>query len=188
RIAHWFGARPVSGSSSPNIAPPPPPLVVIRPCPRRGDSTSSSSGSGNSRTGSPVRTHPRCTLNRALSIFAAGWPSLSCSPSPILLSAGGVKGKGKSAAVPDTLLRALDLLAVALAHYFPDAVEANDASVRERVKPESAAASSNGATADADALDDKLSRSSCSSRASARGRSSATGHAEGSWGACIIRD
>ncbi|KAJ7446886.1 guanine nucleotide exchange factor [Mycena galericulata] len=159
----WFGATPVSGSSSPNVAPPPPPPVVIPSSPRRGDSTSSS-GSGNSRTGSPVRagtptlTSPKpSTLDRALSVLAAGRRSLSRSPSPIPPSAGGGKDKGKSAAAPDTLLRAQDLLAVALAHYFPDAVEADDASVRERVKAESAAASGNGATANADALDDDLS-------------------------------
>ncbi|KAJ7438827.1 hypothetical protein B0H11DRAFT_2254333 [Mycena galericulata] len=132
----WFGARPVSGSSSPRRPPPP---VVIPPSPRRGDSTSSSSGSGNSRTGSPIRagtpthTSPRpSTLDRALSVLAAGRRSLSRS-----------------------LTHPLGHLAVALAHYFPDAIEVDDVPVR--VKAESAAASGNGATANADAVDDELS-------------------------------
>ncbi|KAJ7434694.1 guanine nucleotide exchange factor synembryn-domain-containing protein [Mycena galericulata] len=89
--------------------------------------------------GTPTHTSPKpSTLHRALSVLAAGRCSLSRSPSPIPPSAGGGKDKGKSAAVPDTLLRAQDLFAVALAHYFPDAVEADDSYVRERIKSESA--------------------------------------------------
>ncbi|KAJ7430635.1 hypothetical protein B0H11DRAFT_1942737 [Mycena galericulata] len=67
---------------------------------------------------------------------SCGARPLSCSPSPILPSAGDGKDKGKSAAAPDTLLRAQDLLA----HYFPNTVEAD-----ERIKAESADASGNGA-------------------------------------------
>ncbi|KAJ7638321.1 guanine nucleotide exchange factor [Roridomyces roridus] len=137
--AEWLG--PTSGSSSPPSAP-----VAVPGSPRRGDSTSSSGGS-NSRTQSPTRadtTSPKpSTLDRALSVLSAGRRSLSRSPSPIPPSSWN---KGKRA---DTLLRAYDLLNVALLHYFPDAVEADDASVRERIKSEGGPNS--------DSLDDELS-------------------------------
>ncbi|KAJ6570278.1 guanine nucleotide exchange factor [Mycena vulgaris] len=128
----WFG--PSSGSSSP-------PTVAIPPRPRRGDSSSSS------RTHSPVRQTPtspkhNSTLDRALSVLAAGRRSLSRSPSPIPPSA--------PKAPADTLLRAHSLLEVAFSHYFPDAVDPDDPSVRELVKAEAAAG------AGADSLDDEL--------------------------------
>ncbi|KAJ7717065.1 guanine nucleotide exchange factor [Mycena maculata] len=127
-----------SGSSSPKTLP-----VVIPPSSQRADSSSSSS-----RTHSPVRSS---TLDRALSVLAAGRRSLSRSPSPIPPSSHAHKGKAPAA---DTLLRAYDLLSVALLHYFPDAVEPDDSSVRERIKAEAAAAGTSGA---ADSLDDELS-------------------------------
>ncbi|KAJ7174301.1 guanine nucleotide exchange factor, partial [Mycena filopes] len=142
--AEWFGASPrSSGTSSPNhkpavLAPP----VVIPPSPRRADSSSSTS----SRTHSPVRsgtpTSPKSsTLDRALSVLAAGRRSLSRSPSPVPPSASASSsGQGAQSSAKklpgDTLLRAHALLEVALAHYFPDATEADDAAVREMVKAE----------------------------------------------------
>ncbi|KAJ7430894.1 hypothetical protein B0H11DRAFT_2389633 [Mycena galericulata] len=99
-------------------------LLLIPPSPRRGNSTCFPV-----RSGTPTHTSPKpSTLDRALSVFAAGCRSFSLSPSPIPPSAGGGKDKGKSSATPDMLLRAHDLLAVAAAHY-PNAVDADDALV-----------------------------------------------------------
>ncbi|KAJ7715069.1 guanine nucleotide exchange factor [Mycena metata] len=153
--AEWFAASPrSSGTSSPkgkHVAAPAPP-IVIPPSPRRADSSSSTS----SRTHSPVRagtpTSPKSsTLDRALSVLAAGRRSLSRSSSPVppTASSGGTNGANKLPA--DTLLRAHALLEVAFAHYFPDATEADDPAVRELARAEA------GPNAGPDALDDELS-------------------------------
>ncbi|KAJ7499505.1 guanine nucleotide exchange factor [Mycena latifolia] len=137
----WFGS---SGSSSPKTATP------VPPAPRRGDS----SGSGSSRTHSPVRpaSPKHSTLDRALSVLAAGRRSLSRSPSPIPPSSPSDARASNAARGPptDTLLRAHALLEVAFAHYFPDARDPDDPAVREMVKSES------GGAGGADSLDDEL--------------------------------
>ncbi|KAJ7699660.1 guanine nucleotide exchange factor [Mycena rosella] len=143
----WFGS---SGTSSPKDSPKgspkgSPKAIVIPPSPRRADS------SGSSRTHSPVRpSSPKhSTLDRALSVLAAGRRSLSRSPSPIPPDARpSVAAPRKPPA--DTLLRAHSLLEVAFLHYFPDAVEPDDPSVRERAKAEA------GPAAAPDTLDDAL--------------------------------
>ncbi|KAJ7131634.1 guanine nucleotide exchange factor [Mycena crocata] len=147
--ADWFGSSPrSSGSSSPKNVPVP---VVTPPSPRRGGSSSSS------RTHSPVRSQtpspPKhsSTLDRAVSLLAAGRRSLSRSPSPIPPSPSSPRNsKPKRPVDADTLLHAFTLLDVAFSHYFPDAVEPDDASVRERAKSEA------GPGAGTDTLDDEL--------------------------------
>ncbi|KAJ7122986.1 guanine nucleotide exchange factor [Mycena epipterygia] len=152
--ADWFGASPrSSGSSSPKPAPV---SVVVPPSPRRGDSASTSTSSRNTspvRAGTPTR---QGTLDRALSVLAAGRRSLSRSPSPIPPSSHGRTNNAHFNKPPaDTLLRAHALLEVAFAHYFPDATDPDDPSVRERARSD-AAASGAGNPAD-HALDDELS-------------------------------
>ncbi|KAJ6516512.1 guanine nucleotide exchange factor [Mycena sanguinolenta] len=142
----WFG--PSSGSSSPKSVPT---AVVIPPSPRRNGSSSSS------RTHSPVRsgtpTSPKAgPLDRALSVLSAGRRSLSRSPSPCPPTSSSPPSHAVSAASRDTLLRAHTLLEVAFTHYFPDATEPDDPSVRELVKSE-AGPGANGS----DSLDDELS-------------------------------
>ncbi|KAJ6583170.1 guanine nucleotide exchange factor [Mycena sp. CBHHK59/15] len=145
--AEWFGSSPrSSGPSSPKAGAV---SVVAPPKPRRTDSSSSS------RTHSPVRaSSPKhsSTLDRALSVLSAGRRSLSRSPSPIPPSPSSPRQSGPAVKPPaDTLLRAHALLEVALAHYFPDAADPDDASVRERAKAEA------GPVAAQDNLDDELS-------------------------------
>ncbi|KAF7354772.1 hypothetical protein MSAN_01391400 [Mycena sanguinolenta] len=140
----WFG--PSSGSSSPKSAPT---AVVIPPSPRRNGSSSSS------RTHSPVRsgtpTSPKAgPLDRALSVLSAGRRSLSRSPSPCPPTSSSPPSPAVSAP-RDTLLRAHTLLEVAFTHYFPDATEPDDLSVRELVKSEA------GPGAGSESLDDELS-------------------------------
>ncbi|KAF7331636.1 hypothetical protein MKEN_00043200 [Mycena kentingensis (nom. inval.)] len=132
-----------SGTSSPKSLPP-----VSIPRPRRTESSSSS------RTHSPVRsatpTSPKSsTLDRALSVLSAGRRSLSRSPSPM---PGSPSTSRSNKAVADTLLRAHSLLEVAFSHYFPDAVEPDDASVRDKVKSEATLAGPGS-----ESLDDELS-------------------------------
>ncbi|KAG6841342.1 hypothetical protein C0991_012167 [Blastosporella zonata] len=82
----------------------------------------------DSRSDSPVpaAVAPKpSTLDRALSVIAAGRRSLSRSPPSITTNATYV------------LQRAYDLLDTAFAHFFPDSIEVDDASVRERCKKES---------------------------------------------------
>ncbi|KAJ7050873.1 guanine nucleotide exchange factor [Mycena amicta] len=136
----WLG--PSSGTSSPKSVP-----TVSIPRPRRTDTSSSPS----SRAHSPVRagtpTSPKTsTLDRALSVLSAGRRSLSRSPSPIPPSPSN-----RNRLPGDTLLRAHSLLEVAFSHYFPDAVEPDDPSVREKVKAESSPFSPS------ESLDDELS-------------------------------
>ncbi|KAJ7768181.1 guanine nucleotide exchange factor [Mycena olivaceomarginata] len=149
--AQWFGSSPhSSGSSSPKTVPV---AVVIPPSPRRNGSSSSS------RTHSPVRagtpTSPRAgPLDRALSVLSAGRRSLSRSPSPIPPSDpshGLSSASHKFLGDRDTLLRAHTLLEVAFSHYFPDATEPDDPSVRDLVKAETGAGSADHS------LDDELS-------------------------------
>ncbi|KAG6919461.1 hypothetical protein DXG01_005720 [Tephrocybe rancida] len=85
-----------------------------------------------SRSNSPVRTaqptpaSPKpSTLGRASSVIAPGRRSLSCSLPAVPNTPAGV------------LQRAYDLLDTAFAHYFPDVVDVDDSSVRDRRKQES---------------------------------------------------
>ncbi|KAJ7929007.1 guanine nucleotide exchange factor synembryn-domain-containing protein [Mycena leptocephala] len=152
-LSDWFGSSPrSSGSSSPKSVPVP---IVVPPSPRRNGSSSSS------RTHSPVRsgtpTSPKHgPLDRALSVLSAGRRSLSRSPSPIPPgSPSDLRPSNPTHKLPtDTLLRAHALLEVSFSHYFPDATEPDDLSVRELVKAEA------GPNAATDSLDDELSRSS----------------------------
>ena len=82
---------------------------------------------------SPTSPKPS-TLDRALSVLAAGRRSLSRAPSP------------STASSLDTLQRACDLLETAFAHYFPGDVEPDDLDLRQKVKAETS-----------DSLDDMLS-------------------------------
>ncbi|KAJ7430541.1 hypothetical protein B0H11DRAFT_2211016 [Mycena galericulata] len=138
-----FGTPPVSGSSSPNVAPPPH-YSSSSHCPRGpGTPPPHSAGVVMAVPAFPSARAPRRTRHPSPARSTAHYPSsLSRSPSPIPVAGDG-KDKDKSIATPDTLLRAQDLLAVALAHCFPNAVEADDAPVRERIKAQLA-----------DALDD----------------------------------
>ncbi|KAF8211758.1 guanine nucleotide exchange factor [Mycena galopus ATCC 62051] len=144
----WFGSS--SGSSSPK---PVPVTVVIPPSPRRNGSSSSSRAHSPVRAGTP--TSPKAgPLDRALSVLSAGRRSLSRSPSPIPPSPPSPRLSNASYKLGDrdTLLRAHTLLEVAFTHYFPDATEPDDPSVRELVKSE-AGPGANGS----DSLDDELS-------------------------------
>jgi len=82
---------------------------------------------------SPTSPKPS-TLDRALSVLAAGRRSLSRTPSP---------GTGVSL---DVLQRTYDLLDTAFLHYFPGDIDPDDLDLRKRVKEESS-----------DSLDDILS-------------------------------
>ncbi|KAJ6522759.1 guanine nucleotide exchange factor [Mycena vulgaris] len=123
----WFG--PSSGSSSP-------PTVATPLRPQRGDSSSSSRTHSPVRAQTPAPPKQNSTLDRALSVLAAGRRSFSRSSAP--------------KAPADTLLRAHSLLEVAFSHYFPDAADPDDPSVRELAEAEA------GAGAGADSLDDAL--------------------------------
>ncbi|KAJ7490000.1 hypothetical protein B0H11DRAFT_2278278, partial [Mycena galericulata] len=131
----------------PDVASPPPPPVVIPPFPATATLPPHPAGAATAPS----------TLDRALSVFAAGRRSLSRSPSPTPLSAGSGKGKGK---VPPRWTRSSARRTSSLSPSrttSPTVVEVDDASVCEHVKPEPATASGNGATANADALDNELS-------------------------------
>ncbi|GLB33335.1 putative guanine nucleotide exchange factor synembryn [Lyophyllum shimeji] len=80
--------------------------------------------SSQSRTSSPIAPKPS-TLDRAISVLAAGRRSLSRSPS------------SNNATPTNVLQRACDLMDVAFSHYFPGAVDVDDAEVRARCKAES---------------------------------------------------
>ncbi|KAJ7087367.1 guanine nucleotide exchange factor [Mycena belliarum] len=146
--SEWFPSSPPSpGSSSPKSTSPPSAPLVIPPSSRRTNS------SGSSRTHSPVggASEPKpSTLDRALSVLSAGRRSLSRSPSPIPPGGSGA-GSARRKTPPETLLRAHALLETAFAYYFPDNVDPDDPSVRER-----AAASSGPPIAGSDTLDDEL--------------------------------
>lgn len=123
----WFGQ---SSGSAPNHA-------GTSPKSRTPQFSDSSPGS---RSDSPVPsnsspTSPKpSTLDRALSVLAAGRRSLSRTPSP---SAGPSL---------DILQRAFDLLDAAFTHYFPGDVDPDDLELRQKVKAETS-----------DSLDDMLS-------------------------------
>jgi hypothetical protein len=96
------------------------------------------SGSGSNRTSpthtpnhlhgdSPKESRPGA-LDRALNMIAASRRSLSSRPSSPNPPSPPVQ--------TDTVQRAIDLLDVALAHYFPGNVDVDDASVRSRAKDE----------------------------------------------------
>ncbi|KAF7330941.1 hypothetical protein MVEN_02434000 [Mycena venus] len=93
-------------------------------------------------------------LDRALSVLSAGRRTLSRSPSPIPPSSSprNSNSVNKLSGDRDTLLRAHTLLEVAFSHYFPEAIEPDEPSVRELAKAE-AGPGANGA----DSLDDELS-------------------------------
>jgi len=93
-------------------------------------STSSSRGDSPtrfspSRTSFPTAPKPT-TLDRAISVLAAGRRSLSHSPS------------SNNATPTNVLQRAYDLLDVAFSHYFPGAIDVDEAETRARCKQESA--------------------------------------------------
>ncbi|KAF5333430.1 hypothetical protein D9611_002341 [Ephemerocybe angulata] len=121
----WFSTQPVSPSRTSSSNSP------KAPSPKRLGSQSSSRSQSPSRS-SPTTSKPS-TLDRALSVLTAG-RSRSRSPSPVVTSSTQVVNK------------ALDLLDATLTRYFPGKTEADDASVREKVKKEST-----------DTLDDLLS-------------------------------
>ncbi|KAF9242959.1 guanine nucleotide exchange factor [Melanogaster broomeanus] len=104
----WFGARPLAASSHP-------------PSP---DSASSSSGSPSHETQSPTFKEAKTKLlERASSVLSAGrrslsWTSGSRSVTPI---------------VPDSALRAYELLDATLAHFMPGDINSDDISIRNRV-------------------------------------------------------
>ncbi|KAH9482875.1 Synembryn [Psilocybe cubensis] len=109
----WLGTSPPSGrnstSSSPKIKTP---------------SESVPGSRSDSPTQTPTSPKPS-TLDRALSVIAAGRRSLSRTPSP-------------STQVPfDVLQRAYDLFEQGLSYYFPDSVDPDDADLRKRAKAES---------------------------------------------------
>ncbi|KAG5641895.1 hypothetical protein DXG03_003982 [Asterophora parasitica] len=91
----------------------------------RGDSPTRSSPSSHPHTSSPTSPKPS-TLDRALSVIAAGRRSFSRSP------------PSATQTLPPTsvLQRACDLLDVALSHYFPGSVEADAQEVRDKLKLE----------------------------------------------------
>jgi hypothetical protein len=96
----------------------------------RRSSPSSSPTSPASSTGGSFASDSRHhgAIDRAKSMFSAGRRSLSRSSSP---------ARPPSPPNHDTLQHAYGLLEAALSHYFPDTVEADDASVRATAKAES---------------------------------------------------
>lgn len=113
---------PSSSSSVPHSQSPSPKTASTSTTPHRSASSS--------RGDSPSRAHPHpaapkpSTLDRALSVLAAGRRSLSRSSSPLPPSVSPLE-------------RSIDLLEVALTHYFPGTEEADAQSVRDRCKQES---------------------------------------------------
>ncbi|KAF9456090.1 guanine nucleotide exchange factor [Collybia nuda] len=134
--AIWLGPSSSSGTPHSQVHSSKP----ASPTPHRSSSSSRSDSPTRSQTqtqaSSPTSPKPS-TLDRALSVLAAGRRSLSRSPSPYPF--------------PSTppLQRAIDLLEVTFNHYFPGTVEVDDESVRDRCKHES--------TDGASTLDDILS-------------------------------
>lgn len=124
----WLG--PSTSTSTPHSQTPSPKLASTSPTPHRSSSSSRSDSPtrahSQSQIQAPSPTAPKpSTLDRALSVLAAGRRSLSRSSSPHPF--------------PSTppLQRAIDLLEVAFTHYFPGAVDVDDESVRARCKQES---------------------------------------------------
>ncbi|KAF8914117.1 guanine nucleotide exchange factor [Gymnopilus junonius] len=123
----WFGQSSGSARNSAGTSP-------------KSRTPQPSDSSPGSRSDSPVPSNPSptspkpSTLDRALSVLAAGRRSLSRTPSP-------------SAGVSlDVLQRAYDLLDTTFAHYFPGDVDPDDLELRQKVKAETS-----------DSLDDMLS-------------------------------
>ncbi|KAF8907198.1 guanine nucleotide exchange factor [Mucidula mucida] len=109
----WFGPPTPQRRSSSNTS-----------SPKFANTTSPGS---SSRSDSPTlsQTPPKSTtLDRALSVLSGKRASRSPSPHPPHLSA-------------DILLRAYDLLEVTFSHYFPENIDCDDPSVREKPKKES---------------------------------------------------
>ncbi|KAG5732249.1 Synembryn-A [Termitomyces sp. T112] len=87
-------------------------------------STSSSSSGNDSPQPTPVSPKPS-TFDRALSVLAAGRRSLSRSP------------PSNTTAPTNVVQRTYELMDTAFAYFFPDVVDVDDASVRDRAKQES---------------------------------------------------
>lgn len=98
-----------------------------------GIKTTTPSSRSSSAGGSPPRTS---TLDKALSVFGAGRKSLSLSRSPSPNPHATVQSIFNSISDLDNVQRTQDLLVQTLSHYFPDAVEPDDLSVRERPQKE----------------------------------------------------
>ncbi|KAJ7669460.1 guanine nucleotide exchange factor synembryn-domain-containing protein [Mycena polygramma] len=126
----WFRSHPRLGGSSPALA------RLPSHC---GTSTASKAG----------------PLHRTLSVLSAGRRSVSSTPSRISSSPPFTPSRPTSPmhTLPaDVLLRAHTLLDVAFSHYFPEATDPDDPSVRDLVKIEAGP----GASTDANTLDDAL--------------------------------
>ncbi|KDR83523.1 hypothetical protein GALMADRAFT_85759 [Galerina marginata CBS 339.88] len=123
----WFGQSSGSTRNATNTSP-------KSKTPQLTDSAPGSrSDSPTPLNHSPTSPKPS-TLDRALSVLAAGRRSLSRTPSP------------STGASLDVLQRAYDLLEAAFAHHFPGNIDVDNLELRQRVKAESP-----------DSLDDTLS-------------------------------
>ena len=92
------------------------------PTPQYGDSSPSTGTDSAAHVSSPTSLKSS-TLDRALSVIAAGRRSLSRSPSP-------------NASPTNVIRRGLDLLEISFSHYFPGNVDPDEPEVRERCKHE----------------------------------------------------
>ncbi|KAF9452029.1 hypothetical protein P691DRAFT_805838 [Macrolepiota fuliginosa MF-IS2] len=110
----WFPIAPRSSANTPKSSTP---------------QTPQSDHRSDSRSGSPIPQTPTSTrsstLDRALSVLAAGRRSLSRSSSPQVVASF------------DVLQRAWDLLEVSFSHFFAGDVDPDDPKVRDAVKKES---------------------------------------------------
>ncbi|KAF5372037.1 hypothetical protein D9615_008038 [Tricholomella constricta] len=125
----WFGTN---SNRSPRQSASNSPKHASRSQTPQPAAASSSSSRSDSPTRSPQSqtsslTSPKSsTLDRALSVIAAGRRSLSRSPTT-----------SNNTTPTNVLQRACDLLDVALSHYFPGAVDVDEQEVRDRCKQES---------------------------------------------------
>ncbi|KAJ7581180.1 guanine nucleotide exchange factor [Mycena floridula] len=113
----WFPKRSNSAKSSKSSSPSSSP-----PTTHSHVSSSSTSRSESPTSSSTPSAKPIKGLDRALSVISR---SISRSPSP-----------NPPASRIDTFLHVHDLLEVAFGHYFPDAIEPDDVSIRENLKKE----------------------------------------------------
>ncbi|KAG6845833.1 hypothetical protein H0H87_002521 [Tephrocybe sp. NHM501043] len=119
----WFGTNVIASPRSSTSNSPKHASRSQTPQPAVGSNTNSDSPA---RTSQPTPVSPKpSTLDRALSAIAAGARSLSRSPPTTNTTPTNV------------LQRTCDLLDTTLSHFFPDDVDVDDQSVRDRCKKES---------------------------------------------------
>ncbi|KAG6873990.1 hypothetical protein C0995_007946 [Termitomyces sp. Mi166 len=117
----WFGTNVIA---SPRISTSNSPKHVSRSQTPQPATASSSSSGNDSPQPTPVSPKPS-TLDRALSVLTVGRRSLSRSP------------PSNTTTPTNVVQRTYELIDTAFAHFFPDVIDVDDASVRDRAKQES---------------------------------------------------